>query len=190
MTMADTVAVMNRGVVEQLGPPASLYDHPATTFVSNFLGQSNLVTGRVVGRAGDGEVTVEVHGTKVRAPAARSRGLDGEVWVGVRPEKVYLSAAGAGTAALAAAPPGGTEDNVLPGGVVTDVSFVGVSTQYLVRLPWSQELTVFEQNTGGRAQLRAGDQVELHWHPEHTFLLSAGQDAHAGDQARAALGAL
>ena len=42
MTMADTIAVMNRGVIEQMGAPAELYENPRTTFVANFLGQSNL----------------------------------------------------------------------------------------------------------------------------------------------------
>ena len=45
MTMADTIAVMNRGVIEQMGVPAELYDNPQTTFVANFLGQSNLIEG-------------------------------------------------------------------------------------------------------------------------------------------------
>ena len=45
MTMADTIAVMNAGVIEQLGDPAELYEHPRTTFVANFLGQSNLLPG-------------------------------------------------------------------------------------------------------------------------------------------------
>ena len=49
--------------------------------------------------------------------------------------------------------------------MVTDVSFVGVSTQYLVRMPWGQELKVFEQNTGRRRLFRAGRQVELSWRP-------------------------
>ena len=50
MTMADTVAVMNAGRIEQMGPPAELYDLPRTAFVANFLGQSNLVRGTVVVR--------------------------------------------------------------------------------------------------------------------------------------------
>ncbi|MCZ4500041.1 MAG: spermidine/putrescine transporter ATP-binding protein, partial [Marmoricola sp.] len=53
MTMADTIAVMNSGVVEQMGSPAELYDNPATTFVANFLGQSNLIAGKIIGREGD-----------------------------------------------------------------------------------------------------------------------------------------
>jgi len=55
-----------------------------------------------------------------------------------------------------------------------------VSTQYLVRMPWAQELVVFEQNSGGRAAFRVGDSVDLRWTAEHTFLLDATQDAWAG----------
>ncbi len=170
MTMADTIAVMNAGVIEQMGDPLSLYDNPATTFVSNFLGQSNLVRATVVGRSG-GEVVVDAYGSKLGAPETRARHSDGEVWVGVRPEKVYLAAAGA---------PAEDGSNVLRGGTVTDVSFVGVSTQYLVRFPWGQELTVFEQNTGAHERLRAGEDADLHWRASHTFLLDAAQDAAAG----------
>jgi spermidine/putrescine transport system ATP-binding protein len=168
MTMADTIAVMNSGVIEQMGNPADLYENPRTTFVANFLGQSNLIGGTVNGAAG-ADLVVDVNGSKVGAVASRSKVTTGEVWVGVRPEKVSLHAAGA-------APSG----NVLSGGVVSDVSFVGVSTQYLVRMPWGQELMVFEQNSGSAAGVSVGDPVDLGWAPEHTFLLDARQDANAG----------
>ena len=171
MTMADTVAVMNAGRIEQMGPPEELYEHPATTFVANFLGQSNLVSGQVRSASG-GELELDVHGTTLRARQVSS-GIDrGEVWVGVRPEKVSLARSGT------AAP--GSSTNVLTGGVVTDISFVGVSTQFLVRMPWDQELTVFVQNTGGQERLAHGDQVDLCWDPVHTFCLDAAQDASAG----------
>jgi len=55
-----------------------------------------------------------------------------------------------------------------------------VSTQYLVRMPWGQELMVFEQNTGRRTPLGNGDEVDLAWSREHSFLLDADQDAQAG----------
>jgi spermidine/putrescine transport system ATP-binding protein len=177
MTMADTVAVMNQGLIEQMGPPVELYDNPATTFVSNFLGQSNLVSG-TVSLAGSEDVVVDVQATSVRAPVARARRRDGRVGVGVRPEKVFLAHASEETA---------DQTNLLPAGVVTDVSFIGVSTQYLVKMPWDQELTVFEQNTGARESFRPGDRVDLHWSPAHTFLLDADQDAHAGDETYAQL---
>jgi spermidine/putrescine transport system ATP-binding protein len=170
MTMADTIAVMNGGVIEQMGHPLDLYENPATTFVSNFLGQSNLVGGKVLERSQD-SVLIDVHGSKLVAPADRARSSEGDVWVGVRPEKVFLAAAESET---------DDGSNLLAGGVVTDVSYVGVSTQYLVRQAWGQELMVFEQNTGARDSFRAGDRVDLHWMPSHTFLLDASQDASAG----------
>jgi spermidine/putrescine transport system ATP-binding protein len=55
-----------------------------------------------------------------------------------------------------------------------------VSTQYLVRMPWGQELTVFAQNTGARDTFAVGDAVDLRWQPSHTFVLDADQDALAG----------
>ena len=66
--------------------------------------------------------------------------------------------------------------------MISDVSFVGVSTQYLVRMPWGQELQVFAQNTGRTRLFAVGDEVELSWRPEYAFLLDAAQDASAGAQ--------
>jgi spermidine/putrescine transport system ATP-binding protein len=170
MTMADTVAVMNGGEIEQMGAPMELYEHPRTTFVANFLGQSNLVRGRVTGSDGGGTVRVDVEGASLLAPD-RTGDAAGDVWVGVRPEKVFLAHGSS---------EGDGESNQLLGAVVTDVSFIGVSTQYLARMPWGQELMVFEQNTGARQNFAVGDRVDLHWRPEHTFLLDAAQDASAG----------
>ncbi|KQP67153.1 spermidine/putrescine ABC transporter ATP-binding protein [Nocardioides sp. Leaf307] len=172
MTMADTVAVMNAGVIEQMGAPAELYENPRSTFVANFLGQSNLVAGTVVSRSAD-LTTVDMHGIQVSVPTARTH-TDGDAgWVGIRPEKVLIGEEGAELDA-----PG----NTIPGGVVTDVSFVGVSTQYLVRMPWGQELQVFAQNTGRQRLFTTGERVELSWRPEYAFLLDAAQDASAGAQ--------
>jgi spermidine/putrescine transport system ATP-binding protein len=170
MTMADTVAVMNAGVIEQQGPPMELYEHPRTTFVANFLGQSNLIRGEAA--AADGQhLHIDVQGFGLRVPRERSAVQSGGVWVGVRPEKVFLAEAGSETQ---------DQSNLLQGGVVTDVSFIGVSTQYLAKMAWGQELMVFEQNTGARQSFRVGDPVDLHWMPDHTFVLSADQDASAG----------
>jgi spermidine/putrescine transport system ATP-binding protein len=172
MTMADTIAVMNAGVIEQMGRPAELYDNPATTFVANFLGQSNLVPGTVVDSVSD-HLLVDVAGEKVGVRRDRARSHSGDVLIGVRPEKVHLTAAGEENSA------GG---NRLGGGLVSDVSFTGASTQYLVRLASGQELTVFEQNTGARPPIAAGQEVDLHWARQHTFALDGSQDIHAGDE--------
>jgi spermidine/putrescine transport system ATP-binding protein len=170
MTMADTIAVMNHGLIEQMGDPAELYENPRTTFVANFLGQSNLVMTDVVGRSGEA-VVVDCEGQKVEVEAGRSHADGSRAWLGVRPEKISATPAGSDQH---------VGSNVLTGGKVSDVSFVGVSTQYLVAMPWGQELMVFEQNTGRQTPLHNGDAVDLAWSPDHAFLLDAGQDAHAG----------
>ena len=172
MTMADTVAVMNAGVIEQMGAPTELYENPRSTFVANFLGQSNLIEGSIKDRSAD-LVTVDMHGIDVSVPAGRAHAPGDRGWIGIRPEKVLIGDVGQALDA-----PG----NTIPGGVVTDVSFVGVSTQYLVRMPWGQELQIFSQNTGRTRIFVVGDQVELSWRPEYAFLLDASQDASAGAQ--------
>ena len=172
MTMADTVAVMNQGVIEQMGAPAELYENPRSTFVANFLGQSNLIEGAVVSRTGDLTV-VDMQGVQVSVPSGRTHTDGDQGWVGIRPEKVLIGEEGEQLDA-----PG----NTIPGGVVSDVSFVGVSTQYLVRMPWGQELQIFAQNTGRSRIFGVGDRVELSWRPEYAFLLDISQDADAGAQ--------
>jgi len=172
MTMADTIAVMNHGVIEQMGAPSELYENPRTTFVGNFLGQSNLIDGTITARAAD-MVTVDMHGTSVSVPTDRVHADGDRGWIGIRPEKVLIGDEGAALDA-----PG----NTIPGGIVTDVSFYGVSTQYLVRMPWGQELQVFQQNTGRTRLHRTGEKVELSWRPEYAYLLDHSQDAAAGAQ--------
>jgi spermidine/putrescine transport system ATP-binding protein len=167
MTMADTVAVMNRGRVEQLGAPEDLYENPASTYVANFLGQSNLLRTHVLERTG-GEAVLELAGHKLGLPASRCPEAVDEIYLGVRPEKLHIGVRGTET-------PGANRLD----GVVTDSSFTGVSTQYLVRLPWGQELMVFVQNLSA-GRLQPGDEVTVSWYPEHAFGLDAAQDASAG----------
>ncbi|WP_433610626.1 ABC transporter ATP-binding protein [Dactylosporangium sp. CA-139114] len=158
MTMADTVAVMNAGRIEQLGAPVEMYDFPGTAFVANFLGQSNLLAADVTGRSGD-DLLVGAYGGRYTVPAARARAAEGTVWLGVRPEKLHLSTGEV---------PAGHQSVT---GIVTDSSYMGVSTQYLVRAPWGDELTVFAPNSGVAAPLAVASEVTVHWRPDHAFLL-------------------
>ena len=173
MTMADTIAVMNSGRLEQVADPATLYERPTSTFVANFLGQSNLLKATVKSRAG-ATAELDVHGVNLRLPVDRLKETTKELWLGVRPEKLRL---------VGSTDVGGIDDNRLTG-VVTDASFTGLATNYLVRLPWGQELMVVQQNDGARSAAR-GAQVTLGWAPEHGFALNANQDAHAGAQDQA-----
>ncbi|MGW8796691.1 ABC transporter ATP-binding protein [Streptomyces sp. NPDC055775] len=173
MTMADTVAVMNAGRVEQLGAPADLYENPNTTFVANFLGTSNLIEGEITESGTD--ILVGVGGSTLRLPAGRCSAPTapgGRILVGIRPEKISLASAGEADTIAAGR-------NRVTGRIV-DSSFIGVSTQYVVESPAGKALQVYEQNVGHRAGLTRGAEVVLHWDPEHTFGLDAAQDIDAG----------
>jgi spermidine/putrescine transport system ATP-binding protein len=169
MTMADTIAVMNGGRIEQLGSPMDLYESPSTAYVANFLGQSNLLRATVTERGG-GTVAVEVDGVRLTVPAERCQGAGRDVLIGVRPEKVHLEP-GEQTPAGA---------NRLTDAVVIDAGFTGTSTQYLVRLPSGQQLTAFAQNTGRTAVVPVGSTVTVCWEPAHTFGLDGAENAAAG----------
>ena len=170
MTMADTVAVMNHGRIEQMGAPEAMYDLPRTSFVANFLGQSNLGSGTIAGTDGD-YLVADVGGTRVRMLARRSIGVRAPgdaVTFGIRPEKVRIrerqpQAAGNDVAAT-----------------VTDISFMGVATQYLVTVASGATWSVYEQNMDvERETIRLGDQVWLEWDAGHAFAVPGSDEGTA-----------
>ena len=175
MTMADVVAVMNKGEIEQMGSPYDLYTNPKTTFVANFLGRTNLIKGKVLGREGTGADEVykaDMYGTVVSIKASRVHTTSKDGWIGIRPEKVLIQPEGT---------PIDAPGNHLSGATVVASSYVGVSTEYVLEMPWGQELICFEQNTGRRGGLvKVGTKVDVSWRPEFAFLLDASQDVEAG----------
>ena len=175
MTMADTVAVMNGGEIEQMGAPYELYTNPQTTFVANFLGRSNLIKGKVLGREGSGAdevVKVDMYGTVVSIKVSRVHTDSAEGWIGIRPEKVIIQPQGE---------PSDVAGALLSTAMVVDRSYTGVSTDYILEMPWGQRIICFEQNTGRRGGLvPVGTKVDVSWRPEFAFLLDSSQDAEAG----------
>ncbi len=168
MTMSDRLAVMREGRVEQVGPPADVYERPATRFVAGFLGASNLLEGSLA--PGDGPLrdVALASGETVRVPAAALDGRGEAVTLGVRPEKIRIGPASAAPA----------DRNAIEGRV-EDATFVGVSRVFTVATRAGGIMTVYEQNVGGsRDPLPApGDQVILSWAPAHTFVVSEGRKA-------------
>jgi spermidine/putrescine transport system ATP-binding protein len=157
MTMADQIAVMNRGHIEQLGPPEELYERPQTSFVARFLGASNLLRGTV---QGPGEVRLG-SGALVRVdsqlPTRGSR-----VAVGIRPEKLRLRHAGDGENQLS--------------GTIADRSYVGVATQYNVKTP-DGPISVFAQNTqAGSGTGERDTAVELSFDPDAAFVVDLTEE--------------
>jgi spermidine/putrescine transport system ATP-binding protein len=153
MTMADRIAVMNHGRIEQLGTPTELYETPRTAFVASFLGVSNLIAGTV-----SGSDTVRLHsGPEVRVRPDTLAGRTGEIAVGIRPEKIEL---------------GQGQSNSLDGTVV-EQAYVGVSTQYIVETACGR-LTVYRQNaSAGLNGAAPGQSLTLSWSPGSTFVVDS-----------------
>jgi spermidine/putrescine transport system ATP-binding protein len=152
MTMADTIAVMNAGRIEQLGPPQELYENPATAFVAGFLGVSNLLSGTV-----EGPDAIRLDGGGV--VHAASNGRTGRVAAGVRPEKITLG-------------PGGGHNELT--GTVAETAYIGVATQVVVRTP-AGTVQVFAQNVdSGGSVPTPGSEITLTWSPEATFVVDHG----------------
>src|SRR5215472_5975734 len=135
LTMSDRIAVMNEGVIEQLAQPRDIYEHPKTRFVAGFIGTSNLLGGTVT-RTEAGNAVMEFGDQEVIVvPAPDARPGD-KLEITVRPEKVTLvpgesgdlgggqgGAAGAGS---------GRENACALRGTVTEVVYLGTSTNYNV----------------------------------------------------------
>lgn len=168
MTMADTVAVMNEGKIEQMGSPLTIYEKPRTAFVANFLGQSNLFEGTVAGIEGD-ELAVKVKDTVVYVPLNSTEIRSGRIVLGVRPEKVKIVDQGKT----------GLPKNQI-NGAIRYTAFVGVSTQYEVLSNWGQDISAFEQNVDPSDLGRPGQLVTLAWEPRHSFVLDPDEDLTAG----------
>jgi len=178
MTMSDRIAVMRHGRIEQLGAPEELYERPRTDFVAGFLGVSNLLDAEV---AGSNDRYAELRtpdGTILRAPSSALNGAT-KVRLGVRPEKLRVVAMGDESVSGA-----GSETNAIEG-TVLDASYIGVSTQYLVKTTDGHTMTVYAQNleTSGASEVLAdGQRVRLTWKPQHTFVIGpADGPINAGD---------
>jgi spermidine/putrescine transport system ATP-binding protein len=156
MTMADRIAVMRAGKIEQLGAPDELYERPRTAFVAGFLGASNLLPGTVSGA----EVVRLDDGTEVRVSKEAIDGRSGRVSAGIRPEKIRLD---------------GDETNKLAG-TIKEHAYIGVATQYIVETGCGP-LAVYAQNTRpGSETIAPGEQVTLSWSPEATFVVETKEE--------------
>ena len=157
MTMADEIAVMHEGRIEQRGSATDLYETPQTEFVANFLGTSNLLDATL-----DGDGTyVTGSGDRIRANETRQ----GDVKIGVRPEKLRI----------VDAPPDGANASR---GRVDVAAYLGVSLQFVVKTASGDELTIIEQNRDAPSP-GPGQEVVLAWRPEHTFVVSKESTPHA-----------
>jgi spermidine/putrescine transport system ATP-binding protein len=157
MTMADRIAVMSAGQIEQLGAPDELYERPRTAFVAGFLGISNLLRGAIAGP----DAVKLADGTTIRVRAGSLAGRTGDVAVGIRPEKIR---------------PDDQDPNALLG-VVRERAYIGVSTQYIVETRNGNVTVVVLNDRPGTVPYNPGDHITLSWDPEATFVVDPMEEA-------------
>lgn len=169
MTMADRIAVMNNGRVEQLASPAEIYDRPATPFAARFIGELSELEGMLAGdhvALGDG-----THVPVGRRLAEVENGA--RVRIGLRPE-----------AAVATLDDGAAADDgaLGTGATVATAMVVGDRLQLVARLADGQELLLRQRRGGDDATLAAvvaGERVRLHWETGAAIVLERADNAAA-----------
>jgi spermidine/putrescine transport system ATP-binding protein len=162
LTLSDRIAVMNRGILEQLDTPMRIYNHPQTRFVLDFIGSCNIFPGAVV-QADGYDITLAANlGMQLRAKSPFPASQGAEICVGVRPERIALSDSP------------GTGNSFE--GVITDAVFQGALCQLKVRLESGYELDVLLQpNESGEVNaLRVpGQKVWASWTKDSSIVVSA-----------------
>jgi spermidine/putrescine transport system ATP-binding protein len=147
LTMSDRVAVMNGGRVEQSGPPQAMYEEPATLFVADFLGVSNLIGGEAAGQDG-GACVLKVGDHTLRASQG-DVSARGPVKGMIRPERVRIE------------PHGTAGENRLPG-LVEHLVFLGSFREVRVRLLGGALVTAIQPNNGDTPPYEQGSPVSVH----------------------------
>jgi len=147
LTMSDRIAVMNNGMVQQVGTPAAIYEQPTNRYVADFIGESNLLDGVVINQGGS-SVEVDLGDGLVVQATAHSRLERGQrVSVAVRPEKMSLKDESPTANRFTAR--------------IDEIVYLGTDTNFRVCLPGGQLVRVRQQNNAPDAQVQAqvGEQV-------------------------------
>ncbi|MCA9981589.1 MAG: ABC transporter ATP-binding protein [Anaerolineales bacterium] len=197
LTMSDRIAVMNKGLVQQVGAPRDIYEHPQNRFVADFIGETNFVEGKVATTAGD--ITSIAVGAQTLQGTADGRALQAgqTVFLAIRPEKINLYPQGemplqkmdyVDKNALIQLFNGrelpetidvgqylsAETDQAIVHGTIQDAIYIGTDTRYRVSLEAGVDVFVRVQNFGDRYDipLTIGDPVYVHWAPENAQLLT------------------
>jgi spermidine/putrescine transport system ATP-binding protein len=172
LTMSDRIAVMNRGVIEQVADPETVYERPATTFVAGFIGVSNLMPGEVVSANGAGAELKLDAGPTVRTRSSGGADVRERVHAVVRPEKLVLRSADDG---------GISADGASVEGQVESSLYLGTATQMVVRLGDETRMTVLVPNADAEARRQlpaAGDAARLSWSSENIHIVREAVGGH------------
>ncbi len=163
MVVADRIGVMNRGQLAQVAPPAEIYERPNSRWVADFIGDINLIEGRLAAIEADAAVIASAAGHLRVAQTPDAKPGD-TVWVALRPEKIALSRD----------QPGGFAEN-MAAGTVWDIGYLGDMSLYKVRLDDGTAMKAAVANVTRRVEhpVRLDDRVWLSWTPESGVVLTA-----------------
>jgi spermidine/putrescine transport system ATP-binding protein len=195
LTMSDRIAVMDAGLVQQVGAPRDIYEHPNNRFVADFIGETNFVTGKVA-ELGD-LVTVDLGEIPVLGTAdGRSLNLGQAITLAIRPEKINLYPQGEVDVLKAGLDMDEAMDlfggnlpkdkidmrqylaversNVVVDGRISEAIYIGTDTRYRVTLANEASLFVRMQNYGTRYDktFDVGNSVYVHWAAENAQVLT------------------
>ncbi len=164
MTVSSRIAVMNNGEIAQVAPPMDLYEHPASRFVADFIGEVNIIEGRS-GTANRGGIALAWNegSDDLRVISDATPPVGTTVWLALRPEKV----------GIAKSRPEG-KDNAVQGEVI-DIAYLGNITTYHVELPTGAIIKAQESNLHRAANrgITWEDKVWVHWREDAGVLLTA-----------------
>jgi spermidine/putrescine transport system ATP-binding protein len=165
LTMSDRIAVMSGGSIEQVGTPQNVYEEPSTAYVADFLGTSNLMNGRSLGRNGGSSCLVQFGDSKLEALGG-DVGATGDVLLVIRPERIDVETHGSQGA------------NRLPG-MVERVVYVGASTQLMIRLLSGESLQAMLPSRASSGAFDQGTPVSVHL-PSDALRVLAPSKARTG----------
>ncbi|MEM7117906.1 MAG: ABC transporter ATP-binding protein [Chloroflexota bacterium] len=164
ITMSNRIAVMNDGLVKQVGPAREIYEEPANRFVADFIGETNFIPGKVT-ESGN-HTTLESNGVVFAGRGRRPLANGTSATLAIRPEKIWLY--------------GKDDDNgrgngrVSVNGRISDVIYIGTDTRYQVELATNDKVFVRVQNLGQEQDIvfHAGDEVAVQWSPDNAQVLT------------------
>ncbi len=158
ITMADRIAVMNEGVMLQVGTPKEIYERPETHFVADFIGETNFIPGTLLGRSEGGYGQVQLaDGAVVRARLSHALGEHaGAVTVAIRPERIGIAAEGDQPE---------SDRLTMLDAVLAESQYIGTDTRYTLALAGEIELVARLQNVSSRdaADFQNGQRVKVYW---------------------------
>ncbi|MDA9088586.1 ABC transporter ATP-binding protein [Amylibacter sp.] len=163
MTLSSRMAVMDMGKFKQIGTPTEIYEFPESRFVADFIGSANIFEGKVISSKG-GKLTVSTDVGEVFTSNGKSITEGEKIWLGLRPEKIYLSKI--------------KPKNIGPNqikGIVEEIGYLGETSIYKIRLKNGQIIDVSAPNQSRPMsrvrEITWEDIVYLNWEPESAMLL-------------------